>query len=481
MVSPQEAAQELLNRRAARKSLIEFTRYTKPDFQVGEHHKVIAQELEMVANGENDRLMIFAPPRHTKSELASRRFPSWYLGRYPDKQIITACYNSDLAGDFGREVRNIVDGDRYKKLFDTELAADSRAANRWHTSKGGSYVSAGVGTAITGRGAHIALIDDPFKDRKEAESETVRNSVYDWYSSTMYTRLMPGGSIILIMTRWHDDDLAGRLLEDQKNGKDIWRVVDLKAIKNEGTSKEEALWPEWYNLEALKRIKRAILPRDWSALYQQEPQPDEGTFFKREWFKRFNLGEEPETKNYQSSDFAVTDGDGDFTELGIWGICKDGELWAKDWWYGQETPDKWIDELLSQYDKYKAYAFFGEMGVIRRSIEPFLNKQSRKRRIYPRAEWISRTGDKRAMARSFQGMASMGMIHIPNTEWGDRLISQLVSFDAGKHDDAVDNCALIGMAIDSAHPAIESTKEVEEESLDLWGRKLQGGESWKLN
>lgn len=155
------------------------------------------------------------PPRHGKSELASRRFPAWYLGRHPDKQIIAASYNSELASDFGREVRNIVASPEYSKLFAVSLAQDSKAANRWHTDKGGMYVAAGVGTAITGRGAHIGLIDDPFKDQEEADSEVIRDKVYNWYTSTFYTRLMPGGGIALIQTRWHDDDLAGRLLNDE--------------------------------------------------------------------------------------------------------------------------------------------------------------------------------------------------------------------------------------------------------------------------
>ena len=437
--------------------------------------------------------MIFAPPRHTKSELASRRFPSWYIGNNPSKQIITACYNSDLASDFGREVRNIVDGDSYSRLFNTKLAADSKAANRWHTKAErdgveveGAYVAAGVGTAITGRGAHIALIDDPFKDREEANSETMRARVYNWYTSTLYTRLMPGGAIVLIMTRWHEDDLAGRLLEDMKNGKDQWKVINLEAIENEGTNKEKALWPEWYNLKALHRIKKAIGPKDWSALYQQKPQPDEGTYFKREWFdqNRFRLGDEPPTRNYQSSDFAVSEDEGqdpDYTELGIWGLDKDSELWALDWWYNQDTADIWIDKLLDQYKRKQAMAFFGETGVIKKAIEPFLKKQSRKKNIFPRAEWISRTKDKAAMARAFQGMASMGLVHIPHTDWGDRLIEQLVAFPSGKHDDAVDNCALIGLAIDQAHPAILASQESEdEESLDCWGRPKQDSESWKI-
>ena len=246
-LSPQAAAVELLARRKARAGLIDFTTYTKPDFTVGAHHKQIAEALESVERGECDRLMIFAPPRHTKSELASRRFPAWYLGRHPDKQLIAATYSGDFALDFGRDVRGIVQGEEFKALFpDVSLASDSQAANRWHTNKGGVSVYVGVGGPITGRGAHIALIDDPFKDREEADSEIRRQRVWDWYTSTAYTRLMPGGAIVVINTRWHDDDLSGRLLDEQTKGGDQWEVLSLPAIAD-----GEALWSDWYRLRRL--------------------------------------------------------------------------------------------------------------------------------------------------------------------------------------------------------------------------------------
>ena len=187
-ISPQQAATELLARRQARKSLIGFTEYTFEDYQTAAHHRQIAEALEAVERGDIDRLMIAMPPRHGKSELASKRFPAWYLGRNPKGQIIAASYNSDLATDFGRGVRNIVGDRRYSNIFATGLQPDSRAANRWNTDAGGVYVAAGVGTAVTGRGADVLLIDDPIKDREEADSENQRDKVWDWYTSTAYTR-----------------------------------------------------------------------------------------------------------------------------------------------------------------------------------------------------------------------------------------------------------------------------------------------------
>ena len=481
MTSKREAALELTKRRQARDSLLAYTEYTLPSFESAKHHAQIAEALESVERGECKRLMIYAPPRHTKSELSSRRFPSWYLGRNPSKQIIATTYGHDFASDFGRDVRNIINSDEYQRVFDTRLRSDSQSANRWHTDKDGVYISTGVGGSITGRGAHIALIDDPFKNRDDADSEVHREKVWKWYTSTLYTRLMPGGAIILIMTRWHEDDLAGRLLEAQKHGGDQWTVVNLQAIASEGTDNEQALWPEWYNIDYLKQVKSVVGARDWSALYQQNPTADEGTFFKREWFKRYNLGEQPTTNKYQSTDFAVTDDGGDYTELGIIGLCSEMDLWVEDWWSGQTTSDIWIDAMLDQIKEHSPLCSFGETGVIRRAVEPLFRMMGRQKRVYPRIEWITRTGDKASVARALQGMAANGKVHIPRTEWGDRLVEQLVAFPAGKHDDAVDVLALFALAIQTANPAILVDNTVLDRQTDAWGRFVQSGEdNWRV-
>lgn len=451
-ISVVDAATELLARRRARESLIDFTCYTKPDFLVGSHHHQIAQALESVERGECDRLMIFAPPRHTKSELASRRFPAWYLGRHPANQLICATYSGDFALDFGREVRGIVQSEEYGNLFPhVSLADDSRAANRWHTNQGGVSVYVGVGGPITGRGAHIALIDDPFKNREEADSEVRRETVWRWYTSTLRTRLMPGGAIVLILTRWHDDDLAGRLLEQQR---DQWKVVELQAVANEGKPNESALWPEWYGLDDLKRIKNDIGPRDWSALYQQRPQPETGTYFQREWFHWYD--EKPKHLHiYICSDYAVTDSGGDYTEHGVFGIDPDGNIYLLDWWSGQTSSDVWIESLLDLVARHKPFAVFGETGVIRKSVEPYLTRRSRERKVFARFEWITRTGDKAAMARGFQARAASGKVYLPtNQTWAQDVLTQLLAFPSGKYDDKLDVCALLGMALDQAHPAI---------------------------
>lgn len=442
-VSPQEAAVELLARRRAREGLLAFTGYTNPAYQAAPHHRLIAEKLEAVARGEIKRLMICMPPRHGKSELASRRFPAWYLGKNPGKQVIAASYNSDLANDFGREVRNIVASPEFQNLFQVDLAEDSKAANRWHTNAGGMYVAAGVGTAITGRGADILLIDDPFKDRKEADSELQRKTVWDWYTSTAYTRLMPGGAVIVINTRWHDDDLSGRLLYEQEAGGDKWDVLSLPALNG-----DVALWPEWYPVERLEQIRSVLPARDWNALYQQNPIPDEGDYFRLDWFGDYE--ELPEKMTiYGASDYAVTDGDGDYTEHGVFGVDFNKNIYVIDWWRGQSASDVWIEKKCELIVKHKPSCWFGEAGPIRRAIEPFMVSRMTQRNAFCRIEWLASVSDKATRARSIQGMASMGKVLFPKSAaWKGDVLAQMIRFPAGKHDDSVDVMSLIGRGLE---------------------------------
>jgi predicted phage terminase large subunit-like protein len=447
-LSPQQAASELLARRKARTGLIAFSAYTNPAYIAAPHHELIAAKLEAVERGEIKRLMITMPPRHGKSELASRRFPAWFIGRNPGRQIIAASYNSDLASDFGREVRNIVASPEYGALFDCTLAIDSKAANRWHTDKGGMYVAAGVGTAITGRGADILLIDDPFKDRQEADSEITRQRVWDWYTSTAYTRLMPGGAVVVINTRWHDDDLSGKLLAEQEHGGDKWEVLSLPAIQADGT----ALWPEWYPLERLEQIRSVLPARDWNSLYQQNPIPDDGDYFKAGWFTDYQELP-PDLAIYGASDYAVTDGGGDWTEHGVFGVDSNGNIYVIDWWRGQTTSDVWIERKCDLIIRHEPQCWFGEAGPIRRSVEPFLMRRMRERNATCRIEWLASIADKMARARGIQGLASMGKVFFPaNAAWKGDILAQLLRFPAGKHDDAVDVFSMIGRGLAIVKP-----------------------------
>jgi predicted phage terminase large subunit-like protein len=458
-----------VKRREARQSLLSFTEYTNPLYHSAEHHRRICEKLEAVERGDIDRLMIFMPPRHGKSELASKRFPAWCLGRKPQRQIIAASYNSDLANDFGRNVRNIVDEPEFREVFsNVSLAADSHAANRMNTNHGGAYVAAGVGTAVTGRGAHIALIDDPFKDREEADSERRRDLVWDWYRSTLFTRLMPQGAIVLIQTRWHEDDLAGRLLASESD----WEVLELPAVDADG----KALWPEWYDEQALERIKSTIGPREWSALYQQRPQPDEGTFFQRDWLKEWD--KKPADLNiYGTSDYAVTDGGGDYTVHRIWGVDAAGTIYRLDGWRGQTAADVWIEEKLNLVKKHKPLAWFGEAGVIQKAVEPMLRRQMHERQIFCRLEWLPSIADKPTRARGFQARAAMGKVKVePGAD-----IAEFLSFPAGKHDDEVDTASLIGRALDMAHPAVvrNAVKPNNPPDLHKWRPRSNAADSYK--
>ena len=289
----------------ASNSLSGFVVRTLPGYRMGWVQRCICRELDLflqdVVDGNSPRLMITMPPRHGKSELASRRFPAYALGRYPDMGIICASYSADLATRMNRDVQRVIDDPAYRAIFpgttiagkaQTQQGSWLRNADYFEVvGRKGSFRSAGVGGGLTGFGSSIAIIDDAIRNRQDADSPTVRQTVWDWYTSTLYTRLAPGGGIIVINTRWHSDDLSGRLLEAQAKGEgDKWRVVNFPAIATEDEppyrKKGEALHPERYPLEALERIRQAIGTRDWEALYQQHPVPDGGAIFKEEWLQR---------------------------------------------------------------------------------------------------------------------------------------------------------------------------------------------------
>jgi predicted phage terminase large subunit-like protein len=371
-----------------------------------------------------------------------------------------------------------VGSSEYQALFPgVNLAEDSQAKGRWHTTNGGVYVAVGVGGPITGRGAHLALIDDPIKNRQDADSEVIRESVWKWYTSTLRTRLMPGGAIVLVLTRWHEDDLAGRLLEAAKNGGEQWEVVELPAIRMED-GEERALWPEWYPLGELHAIKSAVGGRDWLALYQQQPTADDGDFFKREWFRERYTELPEKLKTIITGDFAVTEGGGDFTELGVWGFGN-GKFYALDWWSGQASADVWINALLDMVRTHKPMWFIGETGPIRRAIEPLLSRMMHERRTYTACEWLTHGGaDKAVNARAFQAMCASGQVLFPETAWAERVIDQLLRFPATKHDDAVDACGLFGRYMDRAWNT-PAAKMAQPRPRRDYGFGQTTSESWK--
>jgi len=447
-----EAARELTRRRRARRGLLDFTRYTMPGFQPGAHHKTICDALDRVERGECKRLIICAPPRHTKSEMASRRFPAMYLGRNPDHQLITATYAQDFANDFGLDVRQIVQSPAYRDLFRLTLREDSQAKAVWRTSQGGIYVAVGVGGPITGRGAHLAIVDDPFKNRADADSPVIREKVWRWYTSTLRTRMMPGGAIVLICTRWHEDDLAGRLLKAAEEGGEPWEVVSLPAVTKDAQGLETALWEDWYPLTELHKLRDSIGGRDWNSLYQQRPTAEEGDFFEKAWFRRYRQA--PAVASiYMTGDFALTPDGGDSSEIGVWGVDSLDNYYCLDWWDGRTEPDAWIAAMLSKIERWKPLRFIGEAGPIRRATEPTIRRQMREKRLGCALEWLptgAGTRDvsaKAVNARPFRDLLLQGRVYFPNLPWAERVIDQLLRFPGGAEDDAVDTCSNFGRFI----------------------------------
>lgn len=436
----------MLARRAAQESLIGFTEYTHPRYRTGRVHHAIAEQLERVERGEVDRLMLLVPPRHGKSELASRRFPARYLGRYPDRQIISASASGPLAEDFGRDVRNIIASTEYGHIYDTRLAADSQAKGKWNTIQGGSYFSVGIGGDVMGRGAHILTIDDPFGSMAEARSEARRREVYQWYSGTAYNRLQKGGAIILINHRMHDDDLTGQLLAQQAAGGDTWEVVALQALSAAG----EAVWPEEYPVEALERIRRNTTAADWSALYMQDPTPDSGSYFMRDWLRPYNEAPPREQMMvYGASDFAVTEDGGDYTVHGVVGMDPGERLYLLDLWRGQAASDTWIEHFCDLVEFWKPIGWAVETGQIRSALGPYMRKRMDERKTYVAMQMFPTRGDKAVRAQSIRGRAAIKGIYVPvHAPWYPTFENEMLAFPAGKHDDIPDMMGLIGQILD---------------------------------
>lgn len=415
------------------------------------------------------------PPGSAKSTYSTVRFPAYYLGKMGAKNIICGSYSADLAESFGKKCRNLIDAEEHQTLFpECSLKDDSRAKGEWETRTGGSYKSCGVDGSVTGRRGDLLLIDDPVKGRKEADSDTIKESSWQWFKSDFLSRRKPTGAIVIIQTRWIEDDISGRILPEDWDGESgdfvgfdgkVWKVISIQAEAEEGKNDPlgrepgEYLWPEWFTPDYWEETKAAQTAgdmRNWSALYQQTPAPEGGTFFKREWFQFYD--ELPENLNrYITHDDAVTEEsegeDPDYTEIGDWGVDSDDNIYAVNWWTGQVTSDVWVDALLDMVEQSNAYVAVGESGVIRRAVEPHLMKRMNKRKIYTRMEWLPTIGDKFARARNFQALASMGKVRFPRTDWARKVIDQLVRFPGTRYDDKVDTCGLIGRAINQTWAA----------------------------
>lgn len=441
----ESASRELLARRQSRESLTEFIRYTLPTYEVAPHHRKIIGACEAVERGDCQNLIVEAPPRHGKSEIVSRRLPAWFVGRNPAKQIITATYAQDFASDFGREVRNIVGSEEFARVFpDVSLRPDSKAANRWHTNHNGIYVTAGVEGPITGRGADLAVVDDPFKDALEAESQRRRDVVWEWYRKVLLLRMMKRGRKIVTATRWHEDDLTGRIIEQAKKTGEQWEIIKLQGISPDG----EALWPEWYSSDYLKMVRLTIGERAFAALYQQTPSAEDGTYFRREWFQRYTTPPE-ELVRYISIDAAISEEENaDFTRFIEWGVNHYGDVFALRGFRAQKNPVDWVETLISWIASAQPIYLIYEASNIEKSALPWLKKRMQERNVFCAFYPLPSHHDKAVKARSFQAMQASNRIYWPESmPWSEDVIDELLRFPTGKHDDAVDCCGNMGRAL----------------------------------
>jgi predicted phage terminase large subunit-like protein len=452
-LSPVKAAELLLRRRTIRKSLTSWCELA--GYEPAPHHKLLISKLEAVTRGEITRLAVFMPPGSAKSTYGSILFAPWFLAQYAQANIIAASHTTELAEKWGRKVRNLMA--EHGNTLGVELSGDSQAAGRWSLKQGGEYYAAGVGVGIAGFRADLAIIDDPVRSREDAESETVREKLWEWYQSDLSTRMKPGGRQILVQTRWHELDLAGRLLDAMAAGGEQWEVLSLPAEAQEndplGRKPGEWLWdsdPAYAYGDFLRHEKKNQTPRNWNALYQQRPAPEEGSYFLRDWIKFVDVLPPIETMRvYAGSDMAVSDGRGDFTVHAICALDSENKLYLLDLWRQQASSDVWVESLCDLILKWRPIGLATETGQINSAMGPYLQRRMRERNAWTFVETFPTRGDKSIRAQSVRGKMALDGLHIPSTApWRHTLVSELLSFPAGRNDDIVDALGLIGQFLD---------------------------------
>ena len=443
--------EEARDKELAQTKFLSFTKKMWPGFIQGRHHEIMADAFERVVNGQCKRLIINMPPRHTKSEFASYLLPAWFMGKNPGSKIIQATHTAELAVDFGRKVRNLIDSEDYKLIFDDiKLQSDSKAAGRWHTSKGGVYFAVGVGGAIAGKGADLFIIDDPHTEQQAIQAmddPSVYDKVFDWYTSGPRQRLQPDARIVIVMTRWGKRDLTGRLVQSSmdRDGVSEWEVIELPAIMPSGNP----LWPGYWSKEALEALKNELPPSKWNAQYQQQPTNEQGAILKREWWRRWEANRPP---NYEyvivSADTAFTKNNrSDYTAITVWGI------------FDHEDDNGDARSNIILLDSFKERMEFPALKA--RAKEIYLEWQPDTFLIEGKASGLPlihelrqmdipvseftptrASGDKIMRANSVTDMFSSGMVWCPETRWADEVIEECASFPNGTHDDYVDSVVM---------------------------------------
>jgi predicted phage terminase large subunit-like protein len=502
--SRQEAAAELLRRRKARENLVDYARYIEvpgapleeqdeeddayqvaAETSLAQHHILTLEAAQRCIEKPYGRLMIFMPPGSAKSTYGSVVTPSWALGKWPGFKSIGVSYGSDMAKKFGRRMRAITKQKAYNSLFTTALSKDQAAADEWALTNGSEYMSGGILSGITGNRADLVVVDDPIKGRQNADSEVVRQSTKDEYEESVKTRLKPRGSIIIIQTRWHQDDLAGSILPESYAGESgmimgrdgfEWEVICLAACAERlddplGRQVGEYLWPEWFDDRHWANWRSQ--PRTWSALFQQRPAPDTGDYFKREWVRTVDTLPPTSTMMiYGGSDYAVTSKGGDYTVHVVIGVDPDGRMYLLDLWREQAGSDVWVDAFCDLVLKWHPVGWAEETGQIKSGVGPFLIKRMMEKSAYvARESFPTRGGDKAVRAQSIRGrMASAGLYVQKDAPFLSDLLSEMMSFPVGVHDDQVDALGLVGQLMDRMSAG--SRPVAERPQLEVVGQTL---------
>jgi len=421
-------------------NFIGFVRTVWPDFIAGRHHKFIAEKLERVAKGELKRLIINMAPRHTKSEFASYLFPAWMMGKNPKMKIIQATHTTELAVNFGRKTKNLIDSDEYKEIFpEVQLAADSKASGRWDTSKGGMYYAVGVGSNLAGRGGDLVIIDDPHSEQT-AMSVSGFDDAWDWYTGGPRQRLQPGGSIVLVQTRWSEKDMTGQLLRAMAKDPlaDQWEVVELPAIFDDG----KPCWPEYWSLEDLTSVKASIPPSKWNAQYQQNPTGEENAIIPREWWNKWEKKTVPNLQYViQSYDTAFTKREtSDFSAITTWGVFYPNESGQPGLILLDSKKGRWDFPELKEV-ALENYKFWDPDTVIVEAKASGLPLTHELRNMgIPVVNFTpSKGNDKVSRVHSVSPLFEAGMVWVPDEVFADELIEEVAAFPNGEYDDLVDS------------------------------------------
>jgi len=423
-----------------------------------------------LARGEIKNLAVFMPPGSAKSTYASILFPAWVLANEP-WNILAASHTTELAEKWGRRVRNLIA--EHGQTLNIALSQDNQAAGRWALTSGPEYYAAGVGTGIAGFRAKLGIIDDPIRSRQDADSELIRDRIWDWYVNDFSTRLVPDSRKLIIQTRWHEADLAGRALQYED-----WEVLSLPAEAEEndplGRSAGEFLWSDGdYGYGGqLAELKGRTPARTWSALYQQRPAPEEGDYFKADWLRTCHkLPDQATLRVYGGSDYAVTADGGDYTVHVVVGLDPEGRLYLLDLWRKQASSDVWVESFCDLVLQWKPVGWAEETGQIKSGVGPFLERRMRERRAFvARDQFPTRGGDKSIRAQSIRGRIALnGLYVLEGSPWLELLRSEMLSFPAGKHDDQVDALGLVGQLLDKMVIGTKSRQTIKPVA-DRWDR-----------